>query len=120
MIHTLGDTERFVPQIEEIRRGALTITEAILYVKQHSVNCVAAALYAMTRFDQPLFPQKEAAWFVSQLFIRADIPNAEDSKIIGNYMLELYTKFLEKGNTAQSWEEPLLDFLRSQTNRVLF
>jgi hypothetical protein len=66
----------------------------------------------MTRFDQPLFPKEEAERFVSQLFIRAKIPNHEDAKIIGMYILELYTWFLEKGNTAQSWEEPLLTFLR--------
>jgi hypothetical protein len=102
-----GDGERFAPQIEEIRRGALNITEAILYVKQHSVNCIAAAMYAMTRFDPVLFPKTEAEDFVSGLF-------GEDAGLIRGHILELYAAFLEAGKSAQTWEEPLLAFLRER------
>ncbi|MCL2473053.1 MAG: hypothetical protein FWF26_05175, partial [Treponema sp.] len=68
IINTLGDKERFAAQTEELRSGALAITEAVLYVKQHSVNCISAAMYAMTRFDRRLFPPAEAEHFVSCLF----------------------------------------------------
>jgi hypothetical protein len=110
----MGDAERFAPQIEELKQGALRITEAILYVKQHSINCVAAAMYAMTRFDPPLFTPEEAKDFVSQLFINAEIPAIEDAKALGDYMLERYTRFLEEGTRADAWEAPLLAFLQSR------
>lgn len=113
MIHALGEREGFAPQIEEVRQGALAITEAVLYVKQHSVNCVAAAMYAMTRFDPALFPPEEAERFVSQLFIREKTPNPRDRQLIARYILERYTGFLEEGHGAPSWETPLLTFLGS-------
>lgn len=114
IICSLGDEERFAPQIEEMRLGALGITEAILYVKQHSINCVAAAMYAMTRFDPRLFPQEEARAFSSRLFIHAEVLNAEDSTSIRNHIAELYARFFEEGNKTGSWEEPLLAFLHTR------
>ncbi|MDR2069144.1 MAG: hypothetical protein LBP71_04680 [Spirochaetaceae bacterium] len=114
ILRSLGDGERFAPQCEEIRRGALSITEAILYVKQHSVNCIAAAMYAMTCFDPLLFPQTEGADFASRLFRGAKAPGPEDAGIIRGHILNLYQNFLEAGNSAGTWEKPLVDFLRFQ------
>ncbi|MDR3115978.1 MAG: hypothetical protein LBU25_10730 [Treponema sp.] len=113
IIRSLGDTQGFAPQLEEIKQGAVTITEALLYVKQHSVNCVAAALYTMTCFDRTLFPQEEAKDFVSHLFRHAQRPAPQDSALIRNYIMERYRGFLSEAEGASSWEEPLLKFLRS-------
>jgi hypothetical protein len=114
IIRSFGDTERFAPQLEEIKQGALTITEALLYVKQHSINCVAAAMYTMTCFDQTLFSQEEGNDFVSQLFRHTQKPAPHDSTRIRNYIMERYTGFLSEAAGASSWEEPLLKFLRSR------
>jgi hypothetical protein len=111
MVHSLGDGETLAGRIEEIRRGALDITEAILYVKQHSVNCVSAAMYAMTRFDRTAFPPSEAAAFVSGLFVRSETIPPEDREALRGYILELYRRFLGEGERALSWEQPLLAFL---------
>jgi hypothetical protein len=118
ILRSLGDEERFAPQIEEIRRGALNITEAILYVKQHSVNCIAAAMYAMTCFDPALFPQTEGADFVSRLFRKTKNPGPEDAGIIRGHILDLYRSFLEAGNSTGTWEKPLVDFLRFRPQRA--
>ena len=48
---------------EELYRGAIAITEAVLYIKQHSVNCIPAAMYATTKFEPRLFPPEEAERF---------------------------------------------------------
>jgi hypothetical protein len=113
IIHSLGDIQRFAPQLEEVKQGAVAITEALLYVKQHSINCVAAAMYTMTCFDQLLFSQAEAHDFVSRLFIQSRRPTPQDSTLIRNYIMERYTGFLTEAAGASSWEEPLLQFLRS-------
>jgi hypothetical protein len=113
IIHSLGDTQRFAPQLEEVKQGAVAITEAILYVKQHSINCIAAAMYAMTCFDQTLFSPEEAHTFVSRLFIQSKKPSPQDSTLIRNYIMERYTGFLTEAAGASSWEEPLVQFLRS-------
>jgi hypothetical protein len=107
---------------EECQRRALDITEAILYVKQHSVNCVAAAMYAMTCFDRAQFPPEEAEDFVSRLFNgesdhTAALPriSGEAVEMIRGHILSLYRQFLSQGqggDGTEGWEKPLLEFLK--------
>jgi hypothetical protein len=104
--------ENLKDEIEELRRGALKITEAILYVKQHSVNCIPAALYAMTSFSPELFPKKEAESFARALLINETVPSRDDGEAIRNHIIKLYRDFLEAGKNTASWETPLLGFLR--------
>jgi hypothetical protein len=99
--------------IAELMRGAQDITEAVLFVKQHSVNCIAAAMYAMTRFDGDLFPRDEAYLFVSELFVHNALPNPDDGGLIRDYIWDLYCRFLDEGDGASSWEAPLLLFFTS-------
>jgi hypothetical protein len=116
MIAGLGGAETWAARTEEIYRGALAITEAVLYVKQHSVNCISAAMYAMSRFDGPeknrdgLFPPAEAECFVSELFKTGLAPGEGEN--VRRYILDLYKRFLSRGEKAPSWKEPLLEFLR--------
>jgi len=118
IIKTLGEETRFAAQAEELYQGALDITEAVLYVKQHSVNCISAALYAMTRFDPRLFPSGEAERFVSAIFSGQDEDGAVDSRDgdeIRKHILSLYYRFLTQGETAkgrEDWTLPLLIFLK--------
>jgi hypothetical protein len=116
------------PLVEEFRRGALDITAAILYVKQHSVNCVAAAMYAMTCFDGAAFPPEEAEVFASRLFSgkesaghggNAGLPSAaglpgigeEAAAAVRGHIVKLYRRFLESRAPGSAWEKPLLEFL---------
>jgi hypothetical protein len=112
ILRSLGEDGPMALRIEEVRRGALAITEAILYVKQHSVNCIPAAMYAMTCFDPPLFPPEEAADFVSRIFREPGSP--ERGEAIREYIISLYRRFLAEGRTARSWKDPLLAFLAAQ------
>jgi hypothetical protein len=129
ILRSLGDAERLAPQIEEMKQGALAITAAILFVKQHSINCVAAALYAMTCFDEGLFPPAEAEAFTALLFGEPpaagrprppEHPSAAprmrlsqaDAAEIKAHIIDLYRRFLSCRQKAKTWDEPLLDFLR--------
>jgi len=67
ILRSLNEAENRAAQIEEMRQGALAICQAILFVKQHSVNCIGASIYAMTRFDPELFPPEEAEAFCAKL-----------------------------------------------------
>ncbi|MDR3167788.1 MAG: hypothetical protein LBT93_07580 [Treponema sp.] len=113
ILRALGEEGACAEKIAEVKRGAQTITEAILFVKQHSINCIAAAMYAMSRFDGELFPPIEAEDFISGLFLSLPVPSPADRKIIGDYIMELYRRFLREGEGAPSWEEPLIAFLRT-------
>ena len=114
---TLGEEDRCAAAAEELHRGALAITEAVLYVKQHSVNCISAAMYAMTRYNTRLFPPAEAERFVSCLFADTETTTAElTGSAVGEvrgHILSLYRHFLAEGEKSDEWTKPLLDFLKS-------
>jgi hypothetical protein len=120
--HILGRLEertgKKVPSKEglehELRNGALEITETILFVKQHSVNCIPAALYAMTCFDRNLFSPEEAQSFLSDLFVRPSTISGTTASAIREHIQGLYRRFLAQGEAAADWKEPILAFLSEQ------
>ncbi|GHV73305.1 hypothetical protein AGMMS49940_06070 [Spirochaetia bacterium] len=114
LLRSFGDEETLKAKIEEVNAGAALITEAILYVKQHSINCVAASLYAMSRFDPALFPPAEAEAFVSRLFVEPEGFSPEDGVRIRDHIITLYRHFMDRSRPGESWETPLLEFLRER------
>jgi hypothetical protein len=110
-LRTLNGSERFASEIDFVRCHAVNITESILYVKQHSINCVAAGMYAMTSFDKSLFERQEALNFAEALFES----KKNDSAIIEikQYIASLYNKFLNESESSDLWTEPLLNFLKN-------
>jgi hypothetical protein len=113
IIRGFGHTETYAKQAAELRLHALAITESVLYIKQHSVNCVAAAMYAMTRFDPRLFPEQEAQAFAENLFTDAALP-PDDASRIRDHILALYRRFLDQGQN-EDWTKPLLAFLNRRS-----
>jgi hypothetical protein len=141
ILRSLDETDHCSANIDEMKQGALSIISAILFVKQHSVNCVAAGLYAMTCFDEELFPPQEAEAFTALLFSepppipfspeerlpqnyrlrpraapRTKLP-AADAAEIKNHIINLYRRFLAEGKTAHNWTEPLLRFLQQSPKK---
>ena len=107
------EKEASAPRTEELYRGAIAITEAVLFIKQHSVNCIPAAMYSMTRFDPGLFPPDEAERFTAELFLTEAAPGKEDAEAIRQHILVLYRRFLAEGEKAANWTTPLIDFLKA-------
>ena len=106
--------------------GALLITEAVLYIKQHSINCIAASLYAMNRLYPGLFSQADANHFTGALFKKrqaSQIPpeyalfyaepfvKHKDTIILREYIMNLYQSFLE--TETSDWTYPILQFLKT-------
>jgi hypothetical protein len=147
ILRSLNEAEHCSAQIDEMKRGALAITQAILFVKQHRVNCVSAALYAMTCFDGELFPPEEAEAFTELLFgeapqiissqtdrrsknyqlrpcsaPRTNLPAADVAEIKA-HIIGLYRRFLAEGKTLSvsgrvpGWEKPLLNFMKEMPNK---
>ncbi|MBO4404697.1 MAG: hypothetical protein J5780_05130 [Treponema sp.] len=97
---------------KELYEHAVSIGETVLYVKQHSVNCIPAALYMMTRIAPELFTPEMAVTFINDLFKnQKDIPES-DRKKINAHMQFTYERFLLEGAaTAEDWTEPVLRWL---------
>jgi hypothetical protein len=120
-----GEGEVYSKEAEDLRCGALAITEAVLYVKQHSINCISAAMYAMTCFSPSRFFPEEAERFAGDIFsgkafdqANPEIPKnpgpevlSRDREPIIRHILDLYYAFLAEGEKSSCWERPLLDFL---------
>jgi hypothetical protein len=136
IVKQMGEQEKLKEQVLEIKQGALAISRAVLFVKQHSVNCIPAALYAMTCYFPELFPPEEASVFTEEFFSPAPAagkdfsgsrvhPSAApeinlsqaDITEIKTHILNLYRKFLSEKQTASSWEEPLINFLKEQVKQ---
>jgi len=127
----LNKEDELKDSIMEMKQGALAISQAILYVKQHSVNCIPAALYAMTCFTPDLFPPEEAENFTANLFSSPPSPldikknrhvhpsaspltkvSKEDQDKIKEHIIKTYNSFLNGRKEAGSWKDPILDFLK--------
>jgi hypothetical protein len=114
----LNAAERFADEIEYVRLRALGITESILYVKQHSVNCIPAAFYAVTRIDNALFPTEEAERFTAALFDPPDGLPPETVIRVKDHITTLYRQFLTEGDSSPDWTTPLLSFLSSNQREL--
>jgi hypothetical protein len=125
----LGEEDALKDMAKQIYNGAIAITEAILYIKQHSINCVAASLYTMRWFDPLLFSSADADAFVNALFTLdpAALPPAYIPSYKGNlvlsidvpkfrkHILSLYLSFMNA--KTGHWTIPLLDFLTSMPKK---
>jgi len=110
---------------KEIYNGAIAITEAILYIKQHSINCVAASLYTMRCFDSLLFSAWDAVTFVKDLFnldpselpagyvpyYKGPLVVSKDIPKFKGHIMSLYLSFMNA--RTGHWMAPLLAFLDS-------
>ncbi len=96
----------------ELYRGALDIGETVLYVKQHSVNCIPAALFMMTNLIPEYFTKDDAKIFIDDLFKTAEDIQEQDKIDIHNHIFNMYNNLLqEKGDN--DWTEPVKNWLLS-------
>ncbi|MDR1469715.1 MAG: hypothetical protein LBT00_10525 [Spirochaetaceae bacterium] len=116
--HGISHTEK--AYIEKLFRRAVLITESILYMKQHSVNCIPAALYAMHCFEPALFTRKETQAFTQALFAderNAEIPH-ETREHIRLHIETICAAFMREREHLLSignddWTIPLITFLKN-------
>jgi hypothetical protein len=105
------------PDVEEelrkIRVYALQISDSVLYVKQHSINCVAAAMYAMTALYPELFPPVEALEFAAEFFYHTKAVDHASAVELRNYVTERYLAWLIEKERSADWTAPLLEFVKA-------
>jgi hypothetical protein len=90
---------------KELYLGAVSIIEAVLYVKQHSVNCIPAALYMLCRIYPDLVTIADAVRVIDSLFVRApDIPNPGEITAYINFQFE---RLLLEGYYSDDWADPV-------------
>lgn len=98
--------------LPEIYNDALNIAETVLYVKQHSVNCIPAALYMMTFLMRPYFTAEDGVEFLNNIFKNSHDINAQDKKSLTDYMQFIYERFLLEGVHDDDWKIPVKRWLK--------
>ena len=96
---------------KELYDGAVNIAETVLYVKQHSVNCIPAALYMITKILPSLFSTQDAMGFLDSMFkTRKDIPQEQKKEVV-DYMKSLLSQFLKESESCDEWTVPVKNWL---------
>ncbi|MDY6396144.1 MAG: hypothetical protein SPL22_00295 [Treponema sp.] len=96
---------------EELYKGALEITETVLYVKQHSVNCIPAALYLVTQNFPEWITLDDARKFISQLFLTPEGFSEEEAYQVREHIRVTFEQYLVDGKKSANWYEPIWEFL---------
>ena len=97
----------------ELYDGAVAIAETVLYIKQHSVNCIPAALYAMTRITPEEVTPTEVIRFIESLFAQPDGVTAENAARIRAHIEDMYEELFLEGCHDSSWITPLQRWLNA-------
>ncbi|ULQ60537.1 hypothetical protein K7I13_04385 [Brucepastera parasyntrophica] len=95
----------------ELFAGAIEITETVLYIKQHSVNCIPAALYTIGNVTPDEVSPVEAAVFIESLFAGAEDIHQENVANIRRHIFEIYERLLLEGCHESDWSIPLKRWL---------
>lgn len=98
---------------KEFYAQAINISETVLYIKQHSVNCIPAALYMLTKIVPELYTAEEAESFIDDLFTDAPTVMPEDREKILKHIHVTFEKFVTEGKDAVEWYEPILNWLHT-------
>ncbi len=97
--------------VASLRDEALAITETVLFVKQHSVNCIGASLYYLVnRF--PGFTDGDAREVVRDLFTTRGSELAAIGEIRAE-IIGIYEALQADmaGSPDRGWQGPILDFI---------
>lgn len=100
---------------KELYADGMEIAESVLYLKQHSVNCIPAAMYMMSKQFPVLFSPEVAVEFADHFLSDASDISKENIDKIHEHLLFTYERFLLEGLQCDSWTEPILNWLNTYT-----
>jgi hypothetical protein len=112
----IGQGRELGPWLDRLRGEAVAITESVLFVKQHSLNCVGVSLYYLRR-RYPCLCADEVEAFVRDLFATAagrGPLSAETVRDLRQAILDVYRR-LDAAYIARAeagWRAPILEFIR--------
>lgn len=96
---------------DQVFASAKAITETVLYVKQHSVNCIPAAVYMMTIMHKDSFSLDDAVYFIDSLFTESTDISDEIKKNIRAYIHVMFERFLLENCSEEDWTIPIKRWL---------
>ncbi len=103
----------------EFRAEGIAIIESVLFVKQHSVNCIPTALYLVTKtMHESGAAPEDFHSYISDIF--KDVPELSDEMkaYLQGYFTQLYEQLLRDGETTDDWTLPIKKWLEAKMDIV--
>lgn len=100
----------------EIYDHGIAIAESVLYMKQHSVNCLPAAIYMITRCYPEIFTPELGIQIIQSLFQKRDDISVDEREEIVSYIKKMYEDFLLEGIQSSDWDTVVLRWLSNYTS----
>ena len=109
--------------LSEIKADALSIVESVLFVKQHSVNCIPLALYMLSStMNKSFFSAQDAIDFIENLFLDSPELSAQERTDIIEYFIYMYDRALLESKYSADWQNCirhwLVDFAKATGQNV--
>ena len=98
---------------EELKEGARHIIESVLYIKQHSVNCIPAAMYMMLYVLKDRFTISAGVDIINSLFTDDETLSDSDKKKISAHIHLMFERLLLEGASENDWTVPVKRWLKS-------
>ncbi len=102
----------------EIYAHGIEIAESVLYMKQHSVNCISSAIYMVTKTAPELLTEKMSIDFIDDMFTNSAYADKHDSKEIKDYIKEMYKSLMSQSQLYDDWTIPLKDWLKNYQSQA--
>ena len=105
-------SDQYLPEREYLFNQAVKITDSVLLIKQHSINCIPSAFYALSEFI-PEFDDYQMKRVANDLFTLSNTHIEEREQIL-DHIFSLYAEFKrERGErSGEDFKIILIDFLR--------
>ena len=98
---------------DEIYSHGIKISESVLYMKQHSVNCIPAAIFMMTVTFPDIMNRELAEKMICDLFKNEDDVAEENKNEIRRYIQNFYNRMMDECTIPEQWSQVVLDWLRT-------
>ena len=102
--------------LEELETQATKIVESVLFIKQHSVNCIPLALYMLSStMNKSFFSVEDATAFIDRLFRDPDKISPEVRKEIIEHFYYMYERTLLESRFSANWQNCIRHWLSDYT-----
>ncbi|MBN2873935.1 MAG: hypothetical protein JXM71_02475 [Spirochaetales bacterium] len=119
LLGRMGLRDEYCRELTVLRKRALAITESVLYVRQHSINCIPTALFMLSEI-LPAYDDAEARSFISCLFADDAGVHPGIRGLIQAYMKNLYDTTGTRGVSDEDPYEGIVRFLRDYDVQTVY
>ena len=96
----------------EIKASAIEIVESVLFIKQHSVNCIPLALYMLSStMSKSFFSAQDASNFIEGLFAQTPEITPEVRNEIIEHFYYMYDRTLLESRFSSDWQNCIRHWL---------